>query len=155
MCFELSDFTFPWKWKYQLLSHVWPFATPWTVACPWGSPGKNTRMDCHALLQGIFPTQGLNLGLLYCRQILHHLATREALFFNGCIFISKLKKKKNKLKTTDGCYVRAFSLSSSRQLVFANRKWAQNDAKEKQRCQRKSEREQKISSTPEYRVKIT
>ena len=42
--------------------------TLWTVAhqtpCPWDSPGKNTGMDCHALLQGIFPTQGSNLHLL-------------------------------------------------------------------------------------------
>ena len=34
------------------------------------SPGKNTGVGCHALLQGIFPTQGLNPGLLHCRQIL-------------------------------------------------------------------------------------
>ena len=33
------------------------------------SPGKNTGVGCHALLQGIFPTQGLNLGLWHCRQI--------------------------------------------------------------------------------------
>ena len=39
-------------------------ATPWTVAlCPQDSPGKNTGVGCHALLQGIFPTQGLNLRL--------------------------------------------------------------------------------------------
>ena len=38
------------------------------------SPGKNTRMGCHALLQGIFPTQGSNPGLLHCRWILHHLS---------------------------------------------------------------------------------
>ena len=31
------------------------------------SPGKNTGVGCHALLQGIFPTQGLNLGLLHYR----------------------------------------------------------------------------------------
>ena len=31
-------------------------------------------MCCHALLQGIFPTQGLNLGLLHRRQILYHLS---------------------------------------------------------------------------------
>ena len=35
------------------------------------SPGKSTGLDCHALLQGIFPTQGLNLGLWHCRQILY------------------------------------------------------------------------------------
>ena len=35
---------------------------------PWDSPGKNTEVDCHALLQGIFLTQGLNSSLL---QLLH------------------------------------------------------------------------------------
>jgi len=38
------------------------------------APGKNTGVGCHALLQGIFPTQGLNPGLLYCRWILSHLS---------------------------------------------------------------------------------
>ena len=38
------------------------------------SPGKNTGMDCHSLLQGIFPTQGLNPGLLHCRWNLYHLS---------------------------------------------------------------------------------
>ena len=38
------------------------------------SPGKNTAVGCHALLQGIFPTQGLNPGLPHCRQILYHLS---------------------------------------------------------------------------------
>ena len=33
---------------------------------------------CHSILQGIFPTQGLNLGLLLCKWILDHLATSEA-----------------------------------------------------------------------------
>ena len=33
-------------------------------------PGKDTGVGCHFLLQGIFPTQGLNPGLLCCRQIL-------------------------------------------------------------------------------------
>ena len=36
------------------------------------SAGKNTGVGCHALLQGIFLTQALNLSLLHCRQILHH-----------------------------------------------------------------------------------
>ena len=35
------------------------------------SPGKNTGVGCHALLQGIFPTQGLNPDLWHCRQILY------------------------------------------------------------------------------------
>ena len=36
------------------------------------SPGKNSGIGCHALLQGIFPTQRWNPGLLHCRQILYH-----------------------------------------------------------------------------------
>ena len=50
------------------LVRVQLFTTPFTVAfqapCPWNFPGKNTRVGCHLLLQGIFPTQGLNPRLL-------------------------------------------------------------------------------------------
>ena len=38
------------------------------------SPGKNTRVGCHALLEEIFPTQGLNPGLLHCSWILYCLS---------------------------------------------------------------------------------
>ena len=41
---------------------------------PWDSPGKNTRVGCYLLFQGIFLTQGLNLGLLHCRQTLYALS---------------------------------------------------------------------------------
>ena len=37
---------------------------PSKLLCPWDSPGKNTRVDCNALLQGIFLSQGSNLCLL-------------------------------------------------------------------------------------------
>ena len=44
------------------------FPTLWTVAhwllCLWDSPGKNAGVGCHALLQGILPTRGLNKHLL-------------------------------------------------------------------------------------------
>ena len=42
--------------------------------CPWNSSGKNTRVDCHSFLQGIFLTQGSNLGLLHYRQIFYCLS---------------------------------------------------------------------------------
>ena len=35
-------------------------------------PGKDTGVGCHFPLQGIFPAQGSNLGLLHCKQILYH-----------------------------------------------------------------------------------
>ena len=40
---------------------------------PWDFPGKNTGVGCYFLLQGIFPTQGLNPGLPHCKQTLYHL----------------------------------------------------------------------------------
>jgi len=42
------------------------------------SPGKNNGMGCHALFQGIFPTQGSNPGLQHFRGILYHLSHQES-----------------------------------------------------------------------------
>ena len=44
---------------------------------PWDFPGKSAGVDCHFLLQGIFPTQESNLGLLHCRQMLYCLSHRQ------------------------------------------------------------------------------
>ena len=41
---------------------------------PCNFPGKNTSVGCHFLLQGIFLTQGLNLGLLHCSHIFYSLS---------------------------------------------------------------------------------
>ena len=77
----------PWEMRFPCSSEcmgvlscsvVSDFGTPWTVAhpllCPWNSPGKNTAVGSHSLLQGIFLTQGSNPGLLHCRRILYHLS---------------------------------------------------------------------------------
>ena len=57
---------------------LWPLGLwPARLLCPWDSPDKNTGVGCRSLLQGIFPTQELNLGLLHCRQILYRLSYRE------------------------------------------------------------------------------
>jgi len=56
---------------------------------PWNSPEKNTGVGSHSLLQGIFPTQGLNPGVPCCRWILYCLSSRGRrrllpnLFFKG------------------------------------------------------------------------
>ena len=42
------------------------------------SPGRNTGVGCHALLQGIFPTQVSNTGLLHCRWILYKLSHQRS-----------------------------------------------------------------------------
>ena len=60
------------KWKVKvksLSSRVWLLATPWTAAYEalpsMDSPGNNTGVGCHALLQGTFLTQGSN-PCLFC-----------------------------------------------------------------------------------------
>ena len=47
---------------------------PHGLYSPWNSPGQNTGVGSLSLLQGIFPTQGLNPGLPHCRQILYWLS---------------------------------------------------------------------------------
>ena len=73
---ELPDLE---KVKVKSLNRVRLFVTPWIVACtrllcPWDFLCKSTGLGCHFLLQGIFPTQGLNPGLPHCRQTLYHLS---------------------------------------------------------------------------------
>ena len=66
------------------------FVTPWTIDCrllyPQDFLGKSTRMGCHFLLQGIFLTQGLNRGLLHCRQTLYHLSHKGSSYLSGWTF---------------------------------------------------------------------
>ena len=47
---------------------------PQGLYSPWSSVGQNTGVGNLSLLQGIFPTEGLNPGLLHCRQILYQLS---------------------------------------------------------------------------------
>ena len=61
----------------QSLSHVLLFVTLWTVAsqAPLSMGIVQARiLECHALLEGIFPTQGSNPSLPHCRWILYHLS---------------------------------------------------------------------------------
>ena len=58
---------------------LWPHGLYCTrLLCPWNSPEENTGVGYYSLLQGMFPTQGLNLSLLLCRQILYHLSHQES-----------------------------------------------------------------------------
>ena len=59
---------------------------------PWNSLGQNTGLDSLSLLQGIFPTQGLNLGLPHCRWILYQLSYLTAIHKNLRIFSRSPRK---------------------------------------------------------------
>ena len=52
-----------------------------TLCDPMDSPGQNTGVGSRSLLQQIFPTQGLNPGLLHCRRILYQLRYKEGALF--------------------------------------------------------------------------
>ena len=53
---------------------------PGGLYSPWNSLGQNTGVGSLSLLQGIFPTQGSNPGLLHCRQILYQLSHKGNLW---------------------------------------------------------------------------
>ena len=55
-----------------MFDSLWPHG----LYSPWNSPGQNTGVGNLSLLQGIFPTQGLNPGLSYCRWILYQLSQK-------------------------------------------------------------------------------
>ena len=57
------------------LTLLWPHGR--RLFCPWDFPGKNTRVNCHFVLQGLFPIQWSNPHLVHCMWILHQWATRQ------------------------------------------------------------------------------
>ena len=82
-CWQISFYK---SWKPSVLSRsvVSDLCDPVDCSPPGSSvhgdsPGKNTGVGCHALLQGIFRTQGLNPGLPYCRRLLYYLSPQESL----------------------------------------------------------------------------
>ena len=62
---------------------------PARLLCPWNFPGRNTGVGCHSLLQGIFPTQGLNprLGCLLHQQVDSLPLSHFSLIQNKCLLL--------------------------------------------------------------------
>ena len=93
------SFSNAWKWKVKVksLSRVRLLATqglqPTRLLCPWDSPGKNTGVCCHFLLQGIFLNQGSNPGLPHCRQTLYGLSHQGRLWSGKTIALNYLLAK--------------------------------------------------------------
>ena len=71
------------KWKTVSDSEV--LEQQVKILCPWDFPGKKTGVGCHFLLQEIFPTQGLNPGLLHCRQMLYPLSHQGSPLYRSSI----------------------------------------------------------------------
>ena len=82
----ILTFLFSDCWNWLSVTQLWPtLCNPmdWTIParllCSWNSTGKNTGVGCHSCLQGIFPTQGLNLVSYNAGRFFTIWATREAL----------------------------------------------------------------------------
>ena len=63
---------------------------PTRFLCPWNSPGQNTGVGCHSLLQGIFPTQGSKPGFMHCSQIHYYLSHWGSPYENIHSFLNML-----------------------------------------------------------------
>ena len=76
---------------------------PCGLCSPWNSPGQNTGVGRRSLLQGIFPTQGSNPGLPYCRWILYQLSHKESpriLQWVACPFSSRSSRPRNRTRVS-------------------------------------------------------
>ena len=89
------------------------FATPWTVSPPVSSvhgdsPGKNTGVGCHALLQGIFLTQRWNshlLRLLHCRRILYHWVKIDHVYMKPTLIMKTHNWRKAKMEKPKQAFI--------------------------------------------------
>ena len=126
----------------QSLSYVRLFLTQglWLprFLCPWDSPGKNTGVGCQALLQGIFPTQGSNPGLLHCRWILYHLSHQGSPTWNRMTHVPHPQSPQgtdsleNKTQKVNNCSLAKLVLSGCPRLTI------NSEARLSQYSQRKS-----------------
>ena len=62
---------------------------PTKLLCPWNSPGKDTGLGIHSLLQRIFPTQGSNWSLLHFRKILYLLSHQGNPIYHATFLLSR------------------------------------------------------------------
>ena len=86
---------------------------------PWYSTGQNIGVGSLSLLQGIFPTQGLNPGLLHCRQILYQLSHKWSPLIAILLFITIPYYPFNSHKICSDCVCVCVCVSHSVMFAFA------------------------------------
>ena len=96
---NLLKFLTKWsKVKVNVTQSCPTLCDPMDYNSPWNSPGQNTGVSSLSILQGIFPTQGLNPGLPHCRQILYQLSHNRSpriLEWVACPFSSGSSRPRN------------------------------------------------------------
>ena len=86
--FAFCHHSFPASVKVEVTQLCLTLSKP--IDCLWNSPGWNTGVGSHSLLQVIFPPQGSNPGLPHCRWILYHLTTKETFLTSESFPMSQL-----------------------------------------------------------------
>ena len=84
------------------------------------SPGQNTGVGGHFLLQGIFPSQGLNSGLPHCRQILYRLTHRGRylLYSSSTQFVYLIQSANDPQDPYPTCYILGIKMDQG--LLFSS-----------------------------------
>ena len=75
-----------WFFESKNCSVMYGFLQPHELYSLWNYPGQNTGVGSLSLFQGIFPIQGLNPGLLHCRQILYCLNHQRPTGFHFILY---------------------------------------------------------------------
>ena len=91
-----------WRWKCSVMSDsLWPHG----LYSPWNSPSQSTGVGSLFLPQGIFPTQGLNPGLLQCRWIPYQLSYRDYKVFKTSFKVNQknIANQEDARGQTDEC----------------------------------------------------
>ena len=83
---------------------------PHGLYSPWNSPGQNTGVGSLSLLQGIFPTQESNQGLLHCRWMLYQLSYQGS----PVLIILGTSHKQNQAVLSFCVWFISFNITSSR-----------------------------------------
>ena len=87
-----EDVVYMKKKKVKVAQLCLTLCDPSGLYSPWNSPGQNTEVGSLSLLQGIFPTQGSNPGLLHCRRILYQLSPKKPSGIYTMEYYSIIKK---------------------------------------------------------------
>ena len=74
LTFVFYSYVLPAKWSEVKVARLCPTLRSCGLYNPWNSLGQNTGVGSCSLLQGTFPTQGLNPGLPHCSWILYQLS---------------------------------------------------------------------------------
>ena len=105
---------------------LWPHG----LYSPMNSPGQDTRVGRPSLLWGIFPTQGLNPGLLHCRWILYqlsHKGSQRTLEWVACPFSSRSSQPRSRTRFS-GITGRYFTNWAIREVLKVERKNSKNES---------------------------